>query len=217
MEIALFLLGLAVAVLAFTALADRIRFPAPLLLIAVGIGASYLPGMPEIHLEPAVVLIGLLPPLLYATAIQSSLVDFNANRRPILLLSIGLVLFTTAGVGVVVHAILPDISWGASLAIGAVVAPPDAVAATAIGRRIGLPRRVVTILEGESLLNDATALVALRSAIALVAVGSQNIEAWRVAAQTKSAASWWVPWCSSWSPGCAGRSPSRSWTPASRS
>jgi monovalent cation/hydrogen antiporter len=181
-EIALFLLGLAVAVLAFTALADRIRFPAPLLLIAVGIGASYLPGMPEIHLEPAVVLIGLLPPLLYATAIQSSLVDFNANRRAILLLSVGLVIFTTVGIGVVVHAILPDISWGASLAIGAVVAPPDAVAATAIGRRIGLPRRVVTILEGESLLNDATALVALRSAIALVAVGSQNIEAWRVAA-----------------------------------
>lgn len=182
MEIALFLVGLAVAVLAFTALADRIRFPAPLLLIAVGIGASYLPGMPEIHLEPDVVLIGLLPPLLYATAIQSSLVDFNANRRAILLLSVGLVIFTTVGIGVVVHAILPDISWGASLAIGAVVAPPDAVAATAIGRRIGLPRRVVTILEGESLLNDATALVALRTAIALVAVGSQNIEAWRVAA-----------------------------------
>jgi len=181
-EIALFLVGLAVAVLAFTALADRVGVPAPLLLIAVGIGASYLPGMPEVHLRPEVVLLGLLPPLLYATAIQSSLVDFNANRRAILLLSVGLVVFTTVGIGVLVHAMLPGISWGSSLAIGAVVAPPDAVAATAIGRRIGLPRRVVTILEGESLLNDATALVALRTAIALIAVGSQNVVAWRVAA-----------------------------------
>ena len=182
MEIALFLVGLAVAVLAFTALAERIGLPAPLLLIAVGIGASYLPGMPEVHLEPDIVLVGLLPPLLYATAIQSSLVDFNANRRAILLLSVGLVVFTTVGIGVIVHTILPDISWGSSLAIGAVVAPPDAVAATAIGRRIGLPRRVVTILEGESLLNDATALVALRTAIALIAVGSQNVVPWRVGA-----------------------------------
>jgi CPA1 family monovalent cation:H+ antiporter len=181
-EIALFLVGLAVAVLAFTALADRVGVPAPLLLIAVGIGASYLPGMPEVHLRPEVVLLGLLPPLLYATAIQSSLVDFNANRRAILLLSVGLVVFTTVGIGVLVHAMMPGISWGSSLAIGAVVAPPDAVAATAIGRRIGLPRRVVTILEGESLLNDATALVALRTAIALIAVGSQNVVAWRVAA-----------------------------------
>ena len=81
-----------------------------------------------------------------------------------------------------VHALLPGIDWGAALAIGAVVAPPDAVAATAIGRRIGLPRRIVTILEGESLLNDATALVALRTAAAIVAVGPQNVVAWRVGA-----------------------------------
>ena len=121
--------------------------------------------MPEVHLEPEVVLLGLLPPLLYAAAIQTSLVDFNANRRSILLLSIGLVVFTTVGVAVLVHALLPDVSWPAAFAIGAVVAPPDAVAATAIARRIGLPRRIVTILEGESLLNDATALVALRTAL----------------------------------------------------
>jgi len=181
-EIALLLVALAVGVLAFTALAERLRFPAPLLLIAVGIGVSYVPGMPEVHLEPEVVLLGLLPPLLYATAIQSSLVDFNANRRAILLLSVGLVIFTALGIGVIVHAILPDISWGSSFAIGAVVAPPDAVAATAIGRRIGLPRRVVTILEGESLLNDATALVSLRTAAAIIAVGSENVVAWRVGA-----------------------------------
>ena len=127
--------------------------------------------MPTVHLTADVVLLGLLPPLLYAAAIQTSLVDFNANRRPILLLSVGLVLFTTFGVGVLVHALLPGIDWWAALAIGAVVAPPDAVAATAIGRRIGLPRRIVTILEGESLFNDATALVALRTAIAAGAGG----------------------------------------------
>jgi NhaP-type Na+/H+ or K+/H+ antiporter len=93
------------------------------------------------------------------------------------LLSVGLVIFTMIGVGVLVHALLPGIDWWAAMAIGAVVAPPDAVAATAIGRRIGLPRRIVTILEGESLLNDATALVALRTAIA---AGAGGVETWRV-------------------------------------
>lgn len=165
MEIAVFLVALAVGVLTVAGLAERLGVPPPLLLIVVGVAASYVPGMPEIHLEPEVVLLGLLPPLLYATAIQSSLVDINANRRSILLLSIVLVAVTAIGVGAIVHTILPDISWPAALAIGAVVAPPDAVAASAIGRRIGLPRQIVTILEGESLLNDATALVALSTAI----------------------------------------------------
>ena len=126
------------------------------------------------------VLLGLLPPLLYAAAIGTSLVDFNANRRPILLLSVGLVAFTTVGVAVVVHAILPEVGWAAAFAIGAVVAPPDAVAATAIGRRIGLPRRIVTILEGESLLNDATALVALRTAIAAIGSTAAMAPAWEI-------------------------------------
>ena len=177
MEIAFELVALAVVVLAGTALAERVRFPAPLGLIVVGVVASYVPGVPTVHLSADVVLLGLLPPLLYAAAIQTSLVDFNANRRPILLLSVGLVIFTMIGVGVLVHALLPGIDWWAAMAIGAVVAPPDAVAATAIGRRIGLPRRIVTILEGESLLNDATALVALRTAIA---AGAGGVETWRV-------------------------------------
>ncbi len=171
MEIAFFLVALSVGVLAVTALAERIDAPPPLVLIAVGVATSYAPGMPEIHLEAEVVLLGLLPPLLYATAIQTSLVDFNANRRSILLLSVGLIIFTTVGIGGLVHVLIPGIGWPAALAIGAVVAPPDAVAATAIGRRIGLPRRIVTILEGESLLNDATALVSLRTAIAAGGVG----------------------------------------------
>lgn len=166
MEIAFELVVLVAVVIAVTGVSHRLNLPSPLMLIAVGIVVSYLPFVPEVHLPPEVVLIGLLPPLLYSAALNTSLVDFNANRRPILLLSIGLVVFTTLGVGVLVHLLLPTLPWWAAFAIGAVVAPPDAVAATAIGRRIGLPRRIVTVLEGESLLNDATALVALRTALA---------------------------------------------------
>jgi CPA1 family monovalent cation:H+ antiporter len=175
-ELALFLVGMAVIVLTVTAVADAIDFPAPLFLIAVGIGLSFVPGVPEVHLEPEIVLLGLLPPLLYSAALQTSLVDFNAHRRVILLLSVGLVVFTTLGIGWMVHELLPGVGWPGALAIGAVVAPPDAVAATTIGRRIGLPRRIVTILEGESLLNDATALVALRTAIAAAGVGITAVE-----------------------------------------
>ena len=167
MEITLLLCGLAVGVLACTWVAQRLDVPAPFLLIAVGIAASYVPMIPDIELSEDIVLYGLLPPLLYSAAQGTSLVDFRANKRPILLLSVGLVAFTTLGVGWVAHLLLPGISWPIAFAIGAVVAPPDAVAATAIGRRIGLPRRIVTILEGESLLNDATALVALGTALAV--------------------------------------------------
>ncbi len=171
---------MAVVILAGTGLAERIGFPPPLLLIVAGGAASYVPGLPEIRLDPDLVLVGLLPPLLYAAAVQTSLIDFNANRRPIALLSVGLVIFTTLGVGWVVHALLPDVGWGIAFAIGAVVAPPDAVAATAVARRIGLPRRIVTILEGESLLNDATAIVSLRTAIvaagATVSAGEIGLE-----------------------------------------
>ncbi len=171
MEVALFLVALTVVVFTGTAVADRVGVPAPLLLVVVGVAGSAVPGVPEVHLDAEVVLLGLLPPLLYAAALQTSLVDFNANRRPILLLSVGLVVFTTAGVALVAKGLLPELSWPLAVALGAVVAPPDAVAATAIGRRIGLPRRVVTILEGESLFNDATALVSLRTALAATAGG----------------------------------------------
>ena len=125
----MFLIVLAISVLAVTGLAERLDVPAPFVLVVAGTAASYLPGMPEIRLAPEVVLLGLLPPLLYAAAIQTSLVEFNANRRPILLLSVGLVVFTTVGIGVLVHATLPGVGWPAAFAIGAVVAPPDAVAA----------------------------------------------------------------------------------------
>jgi CPA1 family monovalent cation:H+ antiporter len=165
-NIALSLVALLAVVIGVSGLCRRFQLSAPLVLIAVGVLGSLIPFLPEVRITEEIVLVGLLPPLLYAAALQTSLVDFNANRRPILLLSVGLVAFTTAGVAVLVHWLLPGIGWAESFAIGAVVSPPDAIAATAIGRRIGLPRRIVTILEGESLFNDATALVALNTALA---------------------------------------------------
>jgi CPA1 family monovalent cation:H+ antiporter len=165
-DIALGLVSMVLAVLVLTAVAERLRLPPPVLLVVAGAAAAYVPKVPEVRLSAEVVLVGLLPPLLYSTALRSSLVDFKANRRTILLLSIGLVIFTAAGVAVVVRLVLPSVPWWAAFAIGSVVAPPDAVAATAVARRIGLPRKLVTVLEGESLLNDATALVALRTSLA---------------------------------------------------
>jgi monovalent cation/hydrogen antiporter len=170
-EIAIGLLAIAATVLGGAWLADRFGLPAPLVLILVGILGSYLPFVPEVALSPDVVLLGILPPLLYAAAIQTSLVDFRNNRAVILSLSVGLVLFTALGVALFLVWAL-GIKFGVAFAIGAVVAPPDAVAATAVGRRIGLPRRLVTILEGESLVNDATALVSLRTALAAVGLAS---------------------------------------------
>lgn len=162
-------LVLGVAAFVFTVLAvatvcRRFGLNAPLALIAVGVAGSFLPFVPRVELEPEMIIVAALPPLLYAAAVQTSLVDFRRNISTIGWLSIGLVVFTTLGVGAVVHTLL-DIPWAAAFAIGAVVAPPDAVAASAVARAIGLPREVVTILEGESLVNDATALVSLRTAI----------------------------------------------------
>ena len=168
MDIALTIVTIVAIAVAFSALSNRFGLSAPLVLIAVGICVSYLPFLPDVELTPELVLVGLLPPLLYAAAIRTSLVDFRSNKRPIALLSVGLVIFTTVGVGLLVWAML-DVPLAVGFALGAVVAPPDAVAATTIARRIGLPRRVVTILEGESLVNDATAIVTLRTAIAAIA------------------------------------------------
>lgn len=165
MEIAIGLLAIAATVLAGSWLADRFDLPAPLVLIVIGILGSFLPFVPEVALSPEVVLLGILPPLLYAAAIQTSLVDFRNNKGVILSLSVGLVIFTALGVALFLQWAL-GLDFAVAFAIGAVVAPPDAVAATAVGRRIGLPRRLVLILEGESLVNDATALVSLRTALA---------------------------------------------------
>jgi CPA1 family monovalent cation:H+ antiporter len=169
---------LLVAIVGFvTAGARRVGWNEPLALVAVGIVASFVPHVLDIALTPDLVLIGLLPPLLYAAAIRTSLVDFKANRRAIGLLSVGLVAFSTVAVGLVAWWIVPGIGVAAGLALGAVVAPPDAVAATTVARRVGMPRRIVSILEGESLVNDAAALVALNTAIAALTV---SISPWRI-------------------------------------
>jgi monovalent cation/hydrogen antiporter len=166
-HVALTLVVLVGVVTAVGALARRFGLPAPLVLTLFGAAASFAPFVPRVQITAELVLLGLLPPLLYAAALRTSLIDFRRNLRPIGLLSVGLVVFTTVGVGLVVWLVLP-VKLVVGLALGAVVAPPDAVAATAVARRVGLPRRVITILEGESLVNDATALVCLRTAVASI-------------------------------------------------
>jgi monovalent cation/hydrogen antiporter len=157
------------------ALARRLGLLAPILLVVLGLALSFLPFFPQVRLDPELVLVGILPPLLYVAALDTSVPAFKLNLRPILLLAVGLVLFTAFVVGTVVHLLLPDVPYSICLALGAVVAPPDAVAATAVARKVGLPRRIVTILEGESLVNDATALVLLRVAIVSATVAGGGV------------------------------------------
>ncbi|MPY50200.1 Na+/H+ antiporter [Streptomyces acidicola] len=146
--------------------ARRTPVPPPLLLVAAGLAVSYVPGVPEYTLDPHVVLPLILPPLLYTAATESSYLDLRAQLRPVALLSVGYVLFATLVVGWAAYLIVPGLPLTAALVLGAVVAPPDAVAATAVARRVGLPSRITTILQGESLVNDATAITAYRVALA---------------------------------------------------
>ncbi len=158
-----------VVALALSYVSRWIRVAEPIVLLVGGIALGLVPGLPTIELEPDVVFLLFLPPILFSAAYFTPIRDFRANARAILLLAIGLVLFTTVVVGLVAHALVPGLGLAAAMTLGAIVAPPDAVAATAIFRRLGVPRRVVTILEGESLINDASSLIAYRvaSAIAL--------------------------------------------------
>lgn len=158
------------AVLALTTIARTILIPYPILLVIGGLGLGIIPGLPVIRLDPELVFLVFLPPILWAAAYFTSWRDFRANARPIGLLAVGLVLATTAAVAAVAHAALPGLGWATAVALGAIVSPPDAVAATAISRQLNIPHRLVTILEGESLVNDATALILYRAAIA-AAVG----------------------------------------------
>ncbi|MEU6544158.1 Na+/H+ antiporter [Streptomyces sp. NPDC046859] len=155
---------------AVAALARRVPVPAPLLLVAAGLMVSYVPGVPDYTLDPHVVLPLILPPLLYTAATDSSYLDLRAQLRPVALLSVGYVLFATVVVGYAAYRLIPGLPLTAALVLGAVVAPPDAVAATAVARRVGLPSRITTILQGESLVNDATAITVYRVAVA-AAVG----------------------------------------------
>ena len=168
------IIGLLVVVAVLATLAARLRVPYPILFVLGGSLLGFLPGLPRVKLDPEVVFLLFLPPLLYVSAIFTSWRDFRANFRAISLLAFGLVLMTTFVVAAVVHAVV-GLPWAAAFVLGAIVSPTDAIAATTIAQRLGVPRRIVTILEGESLVNDATGIVAYRVAVAAVITGAFSI------------------------------------------
>src|SRR4051812_13228627 len=172
------LLATLAAAAALLALAPALRIPYPILLVLGGCLLALVPGLPRLQLNPELVLVGVLPPLLYAAAYFTSLREFKANVRPIGLLAIGLVLFTTVGVAIATH-YGDDLGWGPAFVLGAIVSPTDPTAATAIARRLGVPRRLVVVMEGESLVNDGTALVVYRFAV--IAVVSGTFSFWHAA------------------------------------
>jgi NhaP-type Na+/H+ or K+/H+ antiporter len=162
-------LGIVVVVVT-AAFSKRLGVAAPLLLVVVGIGYSFIPGVPQISVAPEIILTGVLPPLLYAAALTVPVVDFRRNFASISALSVLLVVVSAFATGFVLFVLLKDLDLGAAIALGAVISPTDVVAATSIAKRLGLPPRLVSILEGEGLVNDATALVLLRTAIAATAL-----------------------------------------------
>jgi CPA1 family monovalent cation:H+ antiporter len=164
------LLFAAVAVLAVVAY--RVSLPYPIVLVLGGLALGFVPRLPAINLNPDIVFYFILPALIYPAALFTSWRDFRRNLRPILLLAIGLVLATMLVVAWIAHSVVPALPWAAAFALGAIVSPPDAVAATSIIRRLGVPHRIQVILEGESLVNDATTLVALQFAIAALVTGT---------------------------------------------
>jgi Na+/H+ antiporter len=172
-------LALLLVVALLTVASRRIGIPYPILMtlggLVLGLVLGLVPGRPRIELAPDIVFVLFLPPLLFAAAFFTSPRELAANARPIGLLAVGLVLVTTVAVAAVVHTLAPGVPWPVAFALGAIVSPPDAVAATAIAQRLGLPRRLVIILEGESLVNDATALVAYRLAVAAAVSGSFSL------------------------------------------
>lgn len=155
--------------------ASKIRISYPILLVIVGMLISFVPGLKEFEIDPEVVFIIFLPPLLYAAAWTTSWPEFKAAKRSITLLAIGCVLFTTTAVAWVAHWLIPGFGWAEGFLLGAIISPPDAVAATTATKGMGLHRRVITILEGESLVNDATGLTAYRYALAAMLTGSFSI------------------------------------------
>lgn len=155
--------------IAVTGLAKRRDLQVPLVLVAVGSAASFIPGLPRLELDPEIILGLVLPPLLYSAALDFSLSSLRRNIAPILRLGVGLVLVTAFAVGFFANWLVPELTLGAALVLGAVVSPTDAVSAVSVGRKLGLPKRVLAILTGEGLLNDATALTLFTVGVAAVA------------------------------------------------
>src|SRR5271163_3237249 len=163
-------IGLLIGIVMIAIAADRLRIPYPILLVIAGIGVALLPVRHRIELQPDLILLVFLPPLIYDASLDTSARELRTQWRPILLLAVGLVVATMTVVAVVIHSLVGDMSWAVAFTLGAIVSPPDSVAATQIAGKLGLPRRLITILGGEGLMNDATALTAYQVAIA--AVGS---------------------------------------------
>ena len=149
-------------------IADKIKLPAPVLLLLAGIAMGFVPAIPDIALNPEIIMLLFLPPLLYDAAFNISFKDFRTNMNTIGTLAIGLVFITTAGIATVAHFIIPGMDWPLAFVLGAILSATDAVAAIGITKGLGLPHKTITILEGESLINDASALIAYRFAIAAV-------------------------------------------------
>ena len=171
-EIEWLLLALMLAVAGLSVVARLVRVPYPILLVLGGLVLGFVPGMPAVELPPELVLVAFLPPLLYWSGFFSSPRDLWADARTISLLAVGLVLATTVAVAVAAMAMVDEMTWPVAFALGAIVSPTDPLAAGEIGRRLGVPRRLLTVLEGESLVNDATALVAYRVAVTAAVTGS---------------------------------------------
>jgi monovalent cation/hydrogen antiporter len=174
-EAELLIAGLLVAVAGLSALARQLSIPYPIVLVIGGAAMGFVPGLPEVKLDPEVVLVVFLPPLLYAAAFFANLSHIRASLRPITLNSVLLVLLTMTAVAVVAHELIDGLSWAAAFALGAVVSPTDPLAGATIMRRLGMPRRLVSTVEAEGLFNDATALVAYRVAVAAVVSGSFSL------------------------------------------
>ena len=153
-------------------LAQRLNLPVAVPLVLGGMGLAFVPGLPPVELNPELALALFLPPLLQASAYRTDWPAFRSNLRPILLLAVGAVFFTAAAVAIVAKSMVPTLPWWAAVALGAIVAPPDAVAAASVLKQFKLPRRIVIVLEGESLINDASSLVLYRFAVAAVAAGT---------------------------------------------
>jgi Na+/H+ antiporter len=176
-EVELILVSLLVAVAGLATAARVTHVPYPIVLVVGGLALGFIPGLPEAELEPELVLVIFLPPLLYSAAFFSNLHDLRRDLRAISMLAIGLVLATMCTVALVAHLLIEGLPWAAAFALGAIVAPTDPLAATAIARRMAVPRRIVSIVEGESLVNDGTALVAYRVAVGAVGGGFSLWEA----------------------------------------
>lgn len=167
----LLILSLLFVICMLTMLSDKLHIPYPIFLVIGGLLFSLVPGIPPINLDPDLVFLIFLPPLLYAAAWNTSWNDFWKLKRPISLLSFGLVIFTSAAVALVSHAIIPDFSLAMGFLLGGIISPPDAVAATSVLQGMRIPKRVITILEGESLVNDASSLIVFRFALAAIITG----------------------------------------------